>query len=307
MRQNKFGILGILFYLIYTILFSLNNILIHNLQTFISSEFLTFIKSIGVFTVSLILVIITKSSIKTKIFKWHFLRILVGTLMLIFFFKALKLSNIATVTVLGFLSPILASSLSILLFKEKTNKILLYISLPLSILGGFITLDIFFLKNSILSINFLSQGTIYGILSTLLFTIDILLTKKVAKDGNLICTFYSGSLGILISFLILIFQTNIKITTLPNIFTHNIFTHNIFILELLGFLFLYILAINLRIFSFRLANIQALMTIDTSRLIISPFIAFLFLNQIPSNATILGGILIFCAIIITILNKNNRS
>lgn len=303
MRQNKFVILGILFYLLYTLLFSLNNILIHNLQSFISSEFLTFIKSIGVFTVSLVLVILTKSSIKTKIFKWHFLRILVGTLMLIFFFKALKLSNIATVTVLGFLSPILASSLSILLFKEKTNKILLYISLPLSILGGFITLDIFFLKNSILSINFLSQGTIYGILSTLLFTIDILLTKKVAKDGNLICTFYSGSLGILISFLILIFQTNIKITTLPNIFTHNIF-----ILELISFLFLYILAINLRIFSFKLANIQELMTTDTSRLIISPFIAFLFLNQIPNQSTILGGILIFCAIIITILNKNkNRS
>ena len=303
MRQNKFVILGILFYLLYTLLFSLNNILIHNLQSFISSEFLTFIKSIGVFTVSLVLVIVTKSSIKTKIFKWHFLRILVGTLMLIFFFKALKLSNIATVTVLGFLSPILASSLSILLFKEKTNKILLYISLPLSILGGFITLDIFFLKNSILSINFLSQGTIYGILSTLLFTIDILLTKKVAKDGNLICTFYSGSLGILISFLILIFQTNIKITTLPNIFTHNIF-----ILELISFLFLYILAINLRIFSFKLANIQELMTTDTSRLIISPFIAFLFLNQIPNQSTILGGILIFCAIIITILNKNkNRS
>jgi drug/metabolite transporter (DMT)-like permease len=303
MRQNKFVILGILFYLLYTLLFSLNNILIHNLQSFISSEFLTFIKSIGVFTVSLVLVILTKSSIKTKIFKWHFLRILVGTLMLIFFFKALKLSNIATVTVLGFLSPILASSLSILLFKEKTNKILLYISLPLSILGGFITLDIFFLKNSILSINFLSQGTIYGILSTLLFTIDILLTKKVAKDGNLICTFYSGSLGILISFLILIFQTNIKITTLPNIFTHNIF-----ILELISFLFLYILAINLRIFSFKLASIQELMTTDTSRLIISPFIAFLFLNQIPNQSTILGGILIFCAIIITILNKNkNRS
>ena len=221
--------------------------------------------------------------------------------MLIFFFKALKLSNIATVTVLGFLSPILASSLSILLFKEKTNKILLYISLPLSILGGFITLDIFFLKNSILSINFLSQGTIYGILSTLLFTIDILLTKKVAKDGNLICTFYSGSLGILISFLILIFQTNIKITTLPNIFTDNIL-----ILELLGFLFLYILAINLRIFSFKLAKIQELMTTDTSRLIISPFIAFLFLNQIPANATILGGMLIFCAIIITIVNTNKK-
>jgi drug/metabolite transporter (DMT)-like permease len=223
--------------------------------------------------------------------------------MLIFFFKALKLSNIATVTVLGFLSPILASSLSILLFKEKTNKILLYISLPLSILGGLITLDIFFLKNSILTINFLSQGTIYGLLSTLLFTIDILLTKKVAKDGNLVCTFYSGSLGILISFLILIFQTNIKITTLPVIFTHNIF-----ILELISFLFLYILAINLRIFSFKLANIQELMTTDTSRLIISPFIAFLFLNQIPNQSTILGGILIFCAIIITIVNKNkNRS
>jgi drug/metabolite transporter (DMT)-like permease len=303
LTKPNYSILGIFLYLIYTILFSLNNILIHNLQSFISSEFLTFIKSIGVFTVSLILVIITKSSIKTKIFHWHFLRILVGTLMLIFFFKALKLSNIATVTVLGFLSPILASSLSILLFKEKTNKILLYISLPLSILGGLITLDIFFLKNSILTINFLSQGTIYGLLSTLLFTIDILLTKKVAKDGNLVCTFYSGSLGILISFLILIFQTNIKITTLPVIFTHNIF-----ILELISFLFLYILAINLRIFSFKLANIQELMTTDTSRLIISPFIAFLFLNQIPNQSTILGGILIFCAIIITIVNKNkNRS
>ena len=303
MTKPNYSILGIILYLLYTILFSLNNILIHNLQSFISSEFLTFIKSIGVFTVSLILVIITKSSIKTKIFHWHFLRILVGTLMLIFFFKALKLSNIATVTVLGFLSPILASSLSILLFKEKTNKILLYISLPLSILGGLITLDIFFLKNSILTINFLSQGTIYGLLSTLLFTIDILLTKKVAKDGNLVCTFYSGSLGILISFLILIFQTNIKITTLPVIFTHNIF-----ILELISFLFLYILAINLRIFSFKLANIQELMTTDTSRLIISPFIAFLFLNQIPNQSTILGGILIFCAIIITIVNKNkNRS
>jgi len=303
LTKPNYSILGIFLYLIYTILFSLNNILIHNLQSFISSEFLTFIKSIGVFTVSLILVILTKSSIKTKIFHWHFLRILVGTLMLIFFFKALKLSNIATVTVLGFLSPILASSLSILLFKEKTNKILLYISLPLSILGGLITLDIFFLKNSILTINFLSQGTIYGLLSTLLFTIDILLTKKVAKDGNLVCTFYSGSLGILISFLILIFQTNIKITTLPVIFTHNIF-----ILELISFLFLYILAINLRIFSFKLANIQELMTTDTSRLIISPFIAFLFLNQIPNQSTILGGILIFCAIIITIVNKNkNRS
>jgi drug/metabolite transporter (DMT)-like permease len=303
LTKPNYSILGIILYLLYTILFSLNNILIHNLQSFISSEFLTFIKSIGVFTVSLILVIITKSSIKTKIFHWHFLRILVGTLMLIFFFKALKLSNIATVTVLGFLSPILASSLSILLFKEKTNKILLYISLPLSILGGLITLDIFFLKNSILTINFLSQGTIYGLLSTLLFTIDILLTKKVAKDGNLVCTFYSGSLGILISFLILIFQTNIKITTLPVIFTHNIF-----ILELISFLFLYILAINLRIFSFKLANIQELMTTDTSRLIISPFIAFLFLNQIPNQSTILGGILIFCAIIITIVNKNkNRS
>jgi drug/metabolite transporter (DMT)-like permease len=303
LTKPNYSILGIILYLLYTILFSLNNILIHNLQSFISSEFLTFIKSIGVFTVSLVLVILTKSSIKTKIFKWHFLRILVGTLMLIFFFKALKLSNIATVTVLGFLSPILASSLSILLFKEKTNKILLYISLPLSILGGLITLDIFFLKNSILTINFLSQGTIYGLLSTLLFTIDILLTKKVAKDGNLVCTFYSGSLGILISFLILIFQTNIKITTLPVIFTHNIF-----ILELISFLFLYILAINLRIFSFKLANIQELMTTDTSRLIISPFIAFLFLNQIPNQSTILGGILIFCAIIITIVNKNkNRS
>jgi drug/metabolite transporter (DMT)-like permease len=303
LTKPNYSILGIFLYLIYTILFSLNNILIHNLQSFISSEFLTFIKSIGVFTVSLILVILTKSSIKTKIFHWHFLRILIGTLMLIFFFKALKLSNIATVTVLGFLSPILASSLSILLFKEKTNKILLYISLPLSILGGLITLDIFFLKNSILTINFLSQGTIYGLLSTLLFTIDILLTKKVAKDGNLVCTFYSGSLGILISFLILIFQTNIKITTLPTIFTHNLF-----ILELISFLFLYILAINLRIFSFKLANIQELMTTDTSRLIISPFIAFLFLNQIPNQSTILGGILIFCAIIITIVNKNkNRS
>lgn len=203
------------------------------------------------------------------------------------YFYALKLSNVA----LGILSlytfPIITALLEPLFFKTKLNPIHI-------ILGLLVLLGIYILVPELNYQNTYVKGILFGILSALLYALRTLILKSHVPNYNGTMLMFYQLLIVSIALLPILFyygSSNIN-TQFPYVILLALLTtaigHTLFIK-------------SLKYFSVSTASI-----ISSMQPIYAIILAYLFLKEIPTWNTFLGGLLILATVVIeSVRSKKN--
>lgn len=203
------------------------------------------------------------------------------------YFYALKLSNVA----LGILSlytfPIITALLEPLFFKTKLNPIHI-------VLGLLVLLGIYILVPELNYQNTYVKGILFGILSALLYALRTLILKSHVTNYNGTMLMFYQLLIVGIALLPILFyygSANIE-TQFPYVILLALLTtaigHTLFIK-------------SLKYFSVSTASI-----ISSMQPIYAIILAYLFLKEIPTWNTFLGGLLILATVVIeSIRSKKN--
>jgi len=189
------------------------------------------------------------------------------------FFKSIQVSTVA-VGLLSFSTyPVFTTFFEPLFFKERVIKINMFFS-ALCITGVFLITPKFDLNNSIYT------GVLWGLFSSFTFAVITILNKKLTMSySSLIIAFYQD-------FFAMVFM-------LPFILIlHPIFnTNNILLLAILGVLCT-AGAHTLFIEGMKKIKAQTASIVHSLEPVYGIIFAFLFLHEMPSQRTILGGIII---------------
>jgi len=203
------------------------------------------------------------------------------------YFYALKLSNVA----LGILSlytfPIITALLEPLFFKTKLNPIHI-------VLGLLVLLGIYILVPELNYQNTYVKGILFGILSALLYALRTLILKSHVPNYNGTMLMFYQLLIVSIALLPILFyygSSNIE-TQFPYVILLALLTtaigHTLFIK-------------SLKYFSVSTASI-----ISSMQPIYAIILAYLFLKEIPTWNTFLGGLLILATVVIeSVRSKKN--
>lgn len=195
------------------------------------------------------------------------------------YFYALKLSNVA----LGMLSiytyPVITAFLEPFFSKQKINVIHIFLAI-LVLIGVYVLVPEFSIENNEL------QGILFGILSAFFYALRNLMVKNEVKT-------YNGSL--------LMFYQMIVVTVflIPTLFFSD-FSNAINQLPLLLLVALLTTAIGHTLMVNSLKHFSATTTsiISSVQPIFGIIIAYIFVNEVPSFTTFIGGGLILSTVII---------
>lgn len=196
----------------------------------------------------------------------------------IFFIASLKNTTVANAVLIFSTAPILASCYMYLLFKEKSSKNI-YVSSFFILIG--------------LSITFLSDlefgqflGNIYAAICISLFSLAFVLLSRYKEINTLAVISFSSVVS---AFMALILDTNIAIDT-----------NNLYIVLVAGLivspLAKYLMGIGTKIIP--ASEVSLLMIIET---VMAPIWVWIFLNEIPNNHTLMGGIIILVTLVVNSL------
>ena len=200
------------------------------------------------------------------------------------YFYALKLSNVAVGMLSLFTYPILTAFLEPLLLRTKFQKIHLLLGL-LVLLGIYFLVPDFDLKNDY------TLAVIIGMLSALFYALRNLLlkTKVAAYDGSMLMCYQTGIVAILLVPAYLFFDLSLLGSQIPAIVTLAILTtalgHTLFLR------------------SFKNFSITTASIISSIQPVYGIFIGALFLKEIPSLYTVVGGMLILSSVVIESLRS----
>lgn len=238
-----------------------------------------------VFFASIALILILgffKQGIKLKSMSDYFWLILLGVILAIHwvtFFHSIQISTVA----IGLLSfstfPVFTTFIEPYVFKERIKLSNIIIAL-VTLLGVGIIIPSFELNNNI------TQGVIWGTVSGFTFALLSILNKKyVKKYSSLVISFYQDGVAMLVLLPFILFD----LSSQPELSLHNIL-----LLILLGVVFT---AIAHTLFIKGLTNIKAQLASIIASLepVYGIIFAALFLNEIPTLKTILGGVIILGA------------
>lgn len=200
-----------------------------------------------------------------------------------FFFKALKTTTVAAATLSYYTSPVIVTVLSVFLLKEKIN-IKAVIALFLSFLGIFIMIF-----NSNNMSNFNITGVIYGLIAALFYALTILSVKKLEEvSSEKIIIFQMG----VASVLFLPFLKNMNPLDLKS----TAFLLIIGVVHTCFALFIYFEGVK----KIKIQYVSILSYIDP---LSSVVFAAVILYEIPSIATIIGGLLILISTVFVLKLK----
>ena len=232
---------------------------------------------------------IKKINLKIKSTKDFFSFVLSGSFLAIHwvtYFYALKLSNVALGMLSLFTFPVMTALLEPLFTKQRLNGIHVLLSF-LVLVGVYILVPDFSLENNE------AKGVLLGIFSALCYALRNLTTKKHV-------TAYNGSMIMLHQLII------VTVLLLPVLFLSNTdnFVGELPLLLLIALLTTAIghtmLVNSLKHFSVSTASI-----ISSIQPIFGIIIAFLFVNEIPSFNTYIGGSLILLTVVIESVRSRN--
>jgi drug/metabolite transporter (DMT)-like permease len=195
------------------------------------------------------------------------------------YFYALQLSNVAIGMLSLFTYPIITALLEPLFFKTKLNTSNVF-------LGFLVLIGIYFLTPEFNIENNYTQGVIFGLISAVFYSLrNILMKKKIAN--------YHGSMLMFYQMIV------ISLVLWPTIFMFNI-TPNFNDWSALLILALLTTAIGHTLFviSFKNFSISTASIMSSIQPIYGVLFAMLFLNEIPTSTTIIGGILILSTVVI---------
>jgi drug/metabolite transporter (DMT)-like permease len=196
----------------------------------------------------------------------------------IFFITAIKTTIVANVVIIFSTSALFSSLIAYLLYKEKMTRNIFYASF-------FMFIGLFIIFSDELSFGSM-EGNIYALLCTILFSISFVLLSKYKEMDRVVLTAFSGlSLSIITYFL----SDNLEIDTI-----------NLLIVMSMG---LVISSISRVLIGngakyISASEVSLLMLIET---IMAPIWVWIFLNEIPSSNTYIGGSIIILTLIVNSL------
>lgn len=196
----------------------------------------------------------------------------------IFFITAIKTTTVANVVIIFSTAALFSALFAYLFFREKITKNIVIASL-------FIFIGLFIIFNDSLEMGSL-EGNIYALLCTALFATSFVLLSKYKEMNRVILTAFSGlALSIIAFFFCDEFYIDFK--TLIIVMTMGLLISPISRV-LLGTGAKYINA----------SEVSLLMIIET---IMAPIWVWIFLDEIPSSYTFIGGSLIIITLIVNSL------
>jgi drug/metabolite transporter (DMT)-like permease len=196
----------------------------------------------------------------------------------IFFITAIKITTVANVVIIFSTAALFSALFAYLFFREKITKNIVIASL-------FIFIGLFIIFNDSLEMGSL-EGNIYALLCTALFATSFVLLSKYKEMNRVILTAFSGlALSIIAFFFCDEFYIDFK--TLIIVMTMGLLISPISRV-LLGTGAKYINA----------SEVSLLMIIET---IMAPIWVWIFLDEIPSSYTFIGGSLIIITLIVNSL------
>ena len=137
------------------------------------------------------------SVLKTNHLKQHFLRAMLGLPAMLLYFSALVLLPIEKLTAISFVVPLIVTILAVFFLGEK-----IYIYRTLALMLGFSGMLVI-IRPGFVDI---SIGVYMVLFSALLWSINIIITKKISKDDSAITILaYQSIFMSLLSFFIVIF------------------------------------------------------------------------------------------------------
>jgi drug/metabolite transporter (DMT)-like permease len=224
-----------------------------------------------------------KNAFKSSIFILIICAVMMGASN-IFFITAVKTTTVANVVIIFSTAALFSALIAYILYREKITKNILYASF-------FMFIGLYIIFNDSLEFGSL-KGNIYALFCTMLFSISFVLLSKYKEMDRIVLTAFSG---IAISVLAFLLSDDLQIDL-----------NNLLIVMFMGIIissFSRVLIGNGAKY-ISASEVSLLMLIET---IMAPIWVWIFLNEIPTIYTFIGGSIIIITLIINSIYtlKNN--
>jgi len=259
---------------------SLESLLIK--YTNVSSFVFSFYLGIFIFISMMVTLLFKEKTYVKNAFKSSFLILITCAIMMgasnIFFITAVKTTTVANVVIIFSTSALFSALIAYILYREKITKNILYASF-------FMFVGLYIIFNDSLELGSL-VGNMYALFCTMLFSISFVLLSKYKEMDRIVLTAFSGiSLSILAYFL----SEDLKIDL-----------NNLLIVMFMGLVissFSRVLIGNGAKY-ISASEVSLLMLIET---IMAPIWVWVFLNEIPTIYTFIGGSVIVATLVVNSL------
>jgi drug/metabolite transporter (DMT)-like permease len=214
--------------------------------------------------------------LKTTHLKQHFLRAILGLPAMLIYFSALVLLPIEKLTAISFVVPLIVTILAVFFLGEK-----IYIYRTLALILGFSGMLVI-IRPGFVDI---SIGVYMVLFSALLWSINIIITKKISKDDSAITILaYQSIFMSLLSFFIVLFFWE-----MPSLKT---FTYLI-LAAMCGT----VLHLTLN-HAFKLVDVSMTQPYSFLNLVFASIIGYFVFDEMPDLYTWIGALIIFTGVLI---------
>jgi drug/metabolite transporter (DMT)-like permease len=214
--------------------------------------------------------------LKTTHLKQHFLRAILGLPAMLLYFSALVLLPIEKLTAISFVVPLIVTILAVFFLGEK-----IYIYRTLALVLGFSGMLVI-IRPGFVDI---SIGVYMVLFSALLWSINIIITKKISKDDSAITILaYQSIFMSLLSFFIVLFFWE-----MPSLKT--------FIYLVLAAMCGTVLHLTLN-HAFKLVDVSMTQPYSFLNLVFASIIGYFVFDEIPDFYTWIGALIIFTGVLI---------
>ncbi|WP_435088870.1 DMT family transporter [Candidatus Pelagibacter bacterium nBUS_29] len=214
--------------------------------------------------------------LKTTHLKQHFLRAILGLPAMLVYFSALVLLPIEKLTAISFVVPLMVTILAVFFLGEK-----IYIYRTLALILGFSGMLVI-IRPGFVDI---SIGVYMVLFSALLWSINIIITKKISKDDSAITILaYQSIFMSLLSFLIVLFFWE-----MPSLKT--------FIYLILAAMCGTVLHLTLN-HAFKLVDVSMTQPYSFLNLVFASIIGYFIFDEMPDLYTWIGALIIFTGVLI---------
>ena len=214
--------------------------------------------------------------LKTTHLKKHILRAILGLPAMLLYFSALVLLPIEKLTAISFVVPLIVTILAVFFLGEK-----IYIYRTLALILGFSGMLVI-IRPGFVEI---SIGVYMVLFSALLWSINIIITKKISKDDSAITILaYQSIFMSLLSFFIVLFFWE-----MPNLKT--------FIYLILAAMCGTVLHLALN-HAFKLVDVSMTQPYSFLNLVFASIIGYFVFDEIPDLFTWIGALIIFTGVLI---------
>ena len=214
--------------------------------------------------------------LKTTHLKQHFLRAILGLPAMLIYFSALVLLPIEKLTAISFVVPLIVTILAVFFLGEK-----IYIYRTLALMLGFSGMLVI-IRPGFVDI---SIGVYMVLFSALLWSINIIITKKISKDDSAITILaYQSIFMSLLSFFIVLFFWE-----MPSLKT--------FIYLILAAMCGTVLHLTLN-HAFKLVDVSMTQPYSFLNLVFASIIGYFIFDEMPDLYTWIGALIIFTGVLI---------